>query len=83
MFHISVLGPVEVSRDGRRIAVPGGKTAELLARLALEAGTFVRADRLLEDVWAEDAVNTRRNTLQSKVAKLRRAFGDPRGDRQR
>ena len=46
-------------------------------RLALEAGTFVRADRLVEDVWAEDAVNTRRNTLQSKIAKLRRAFGDP------
>ena len=46
-------------------------------RLALEAGTFVRADRLVDDLWAEDAVNTRRNTLQSKVAKLRRAFGDP------
>ena len=76
MFHISVLGPVEVSRNGQPIAVPGGKTAELLARLALEPGTFVSADRLLEDVWAEDAVNTRRNTLQSKVAKLRRAFGD-------
>jgi predicted ATPase/DNA-binding SARP family transcriptional activator len=72
-----VLGPVEASRDGRPIAVPGGKTAELLTRLALEPGTFVSTDRLLEDVWAEDAVNTRRNTLQSKVAKLRRAFGDP------
>jgi predicted ATPase/DNA-binding SARP family transcriptional activator len=76
VFHISVLGPVEASRDGQPITVPGGKTAELLARLALEPGTFVSADRLLEDVWAEDAVNTRRNTLQSKVAKLRRAFGD-------
>ncbi len=77
MFHISVLGPVEVRRDGEPVPVPGGKTSELLVRLALEAGTFVRADRLIEDVWAEDAVNTRRNTLQSKIAKLRRAFGDP------
>ena len=77
MFHISVLGPVEVRRDGEPVPVPGGKTSELLVRLALEAGTFVRADRLVEDVWAEDAVNTRRNTLQSKIAKLRRAFGDP------
>jgi predicted ATPase/DNA-binding SARP family transcriptional activator len=75
VFHISVLGPVEVSQDGQPVAVPGGKTAELLARLALEPGTFVSTDRLLEDVWAEDAVHTRRNTLQSKVAKLRRAFG--------
>jgi predicted ATPase/DNA-binding SARP family transcriptional activator len=77
VFRISVMGPVEASRDGQPIAVPGGKTAELLARLALEPGMFVSADRLLEDVWAQDAVNTRRNTLQSKVAKLRRAFGDP------
>ena len=78
-----MLGPVAVERDGRRVPVPGGKTSELLVRLALEAGTFVRADRLVEDVWAEDAVNTRRNTLQSKIAKLRRAFGDPQVDRQR
>ena len=78
MLQISVLGAVAVERDGRRVAVPGGKTSELLARLALEAGTCVRADRLVEDVWAEDALSTRRNTLQSKIAKLRRAFGDPR-----
>ena len=78
VLEISVLGSVEVRRDGEPVPVPGGKTAELLVRLALDAGTFVRADRLVEDVWAEDAVNTRRNTLQSKIAKLRRACGDPR-----
>ena len=72
-----MLGPVEVRRDGELLRVPGGRTAELLVRLALEAGLFVRADRLLEDLWAAEAVNTRRNTLQSKVAKLRRSFGDP------
>ena len=77
MLQISVLGPVEVRRDGEPVPVPGGKTSELLVRLALEAGTSVRADRLVEDVWAEDAITTRRNTLQSKIAKLRRAFGDP------
>ena len=45
-------------------------------RLALEAGLSVRADRLLDDLWA-GAVDTRRNTLQSKVTRLRRALGDP------
>ncbi len=77
MFQISVLGPVEVRRDGELVPVPGGRTSELLVRLALEAGVPVRADRLVDDLWGADAVNTRRNTLQSKVAKLRRAFGDP------
>ena len=75
MFQISVLGPVEVRRDGQLLPVPGGKTAEVLVRLALEAGVVVRADRLIDDLWAGAA--TRRNTLQSKVARLRRALGDP------
>jgi predicted ATPase/DNA-binding SARP family transcriptional activator len=78
VFQISVLGPVEVRRDGELVPVPGGKTSELLVRLALEAGLFVRTDRLVDDLWAADAVNTRRNTLQSKVAKIRRGVGDPR-----
>ena len=46
-------------------------------RLALEAGELVRADRLVEDLWAADGVSARRNTLQSKVTMLRRALGDP------
>ena len=77
MFQISVLGPIEVRRDGQLVPVPGGKTSELLVRLALEAGQLVRTDRLVDDLWAAGAVNTRRNTLQSKIARLRRALGDP------
>ncbi len=77
MLQISVLGPTEVWRDGRPVPVPGGKTSELLVRLALDAGAYVSADRLVEELWAQDAVNTRRNTLQSKVARLRRALDDP------
>jgi predicted ATPase/DNA-binding SARP family transcriptional activator len=75
VLQIAVLGPVEVRRDGRLVPVPGGKTSELLVRLALEAGLFVRADRLVDDLWAGAVTN--RNTLQSKVARLRRALADP------
>jgi len=75
VLQISVLGPVAVTRDGRRVPVPGGKTAEVLVRLALDAGAFVAADRLIDELW--DGAATRRNTLQSKVTRLRRALGDP------
>ena len=70
-----MLGPVEVRRDDQPVRVPGGKTAELLVRLALDAGTTVSADRLLDDLWRGTAIQ--RNTLQSKVARLRRALADP------
>ena len=55
--------------------IPAGKTSEVLVRLSLEAGLLVRSERLIEDLWA--GASTQRNTLQSKVAKLRRALGDP------
>ena len=53
MLTVAVLGPVEVHRDGVRLPVPSGKTTEVLVRLALDAGRPVRADRLIEDLWAE------------------------------
>ena len=62
---------------GQLISVPAGKTSELLVRLALDAGTSVRTDRLVEDLWGDDSVRTSRNTVQSKIAKLRHALGDP------
>src|SRR4029079_15971831 len=75
MLEFLVLGPVEVRRDYEPVAIPGGKTAELLVYLALAAGTPVRADRLLDDLWAGTPTN--RNTLQQKVARLRRGPGGP------
>src|SRR4029077_19936294 len=49
----------------------------VLVRLAVDAGTPVRAERLIDDLWAEDAAKTGKNTLQSKVSQLRRALGIP------
>ena len=76
MIAVSVLGVVELHRDGERIPVRRGKTTEVLVRLALEAGVMVRTERLIEDLWADQAVGTVRNVLQTKVSRLRRALGD-------
>ncbi len=74
VLTVAVLGPLEVSRDGRRVPVPSGKASELVVRLALEAGAPVPADRLVDDLWGAGGGSARRNTLQSKVAMLRRAL---------
>src|SRR3954447_23494413 len=75
-MEVCVLDVVELHRDGERVPVRAGKTTEVLIRLALEAGTMVRTERLIEDLWADEAVGTARNTLQTKVSRLRRALGD-------
>lgn len=77
VLSISVLGPVSVRRGDDLLRIPSGKATELLVRLALEPGVVVRADRLLEELWGGDTSATRPNTLQSKVAMLRRALDDP------
>jgi predicted ATPase/DNA-binding SARP family transcriptional activator len=77
MLTVGLLGPVELRRDGERISLPGGKTTELLVRLALDAGRPVRSERLIDDLWGDEGVGTAKNTLQSKVSQLRKALGDP------
>jgi DNA-binding SARP family transcriptional activator len=57
--------------------VPAGRTTELLIRLALDAGVPVRVERLIENLWGPEGLQTPRNTMQPKVSKLRRALGDP------
>src|SRR3954465_2313612 len=76
VIAVCVLDVVELHRDGERVPVRSGKTAEVLIRLALEAGLMVRTERLIEDLWADEAAGTARNTLQTKVSRLRRALGD-------
>ncbi len=77
MISVAILGPVEVCRDGERLAVPAGKTTEVLMYLALAGGTTVRTERLFEDLWGGEAAVVGKNALQSKVSQLRRALGDP------
>src|SRR6185503_10003521 len=77
VISVALLGPGEVRRDGQLLAVPSGKPTEMLMRLAVSAGTVVPKEQLLEDLWAEGAVSTSANTVQSKVSRLRRALGDP------
>jgi DNA-binding SARP family transcriptional activator len=75
VLAISVLGPVELLRDGQPLAVPAGKTTEVLIRLAVDPTATISADRLIEDIWGVQATGTERNTLQAKISKLRRALG--------
>jgi DNA-binding SARP family transcriptional activator len=71
--RISVLGPLEVTVAGRRVALPA-KQRTLLAILALHANRPVAPDRLVEAIWGQDASPGVARTLQSHVFQLRRAL---------
>jgi DNA-binding SARP family transcriptional activator len=73
-----ILGPLEVSDDGRKLALGGPKQRAVLAHLILRAKRIVPASLLVDDLWGEEPPETARNTLQTYVYRLRKALGDAR-----
>src|SRR3954470_6533325 len=71
-----ILGPLEVSRDGRPVVFGGRRPRALLCVLLLRANEVVSTDRLVEDLWAGAPPARARKALQVYVSRLRRALGD-------
>src|SRR3954451_21563060 len=74
MLEFRVLGPLEVSRRGQPIALPGHASRRLLAALALRAGTWVSVDRLIDELWGQAPPATPRKALQMHVSRVRAAL---------
>lgn len=72
-LDIRILGPWQVSADGRPMPLAGRRRISLLARLSLSAGQPVTAEQLLADVWGESHVATPAKQLHIVVSKLREA----------
>jgi DNA-binding SARP family transcriptional activator len=73
-MDVRVLGPVEVSVDGRPIALGGAKPRALLAMLALNAGSPVSTARLIDGLWGERPPATASKLVQVYVSQLRKAL---------
>jgi DNA-binding SARP family transcriptional activator len=70
-----ILGPLEVSDDGRSIDLGGARQRALLAILLLHRGEVVPAERLVDDLYGADPPPTAAKSLQAHVSRLRRALG--------
>src|SRR4051794_2118087 len=69
-----LLGPLEVRDASTPVPLGGRKPRALLARLALDANRTVPVDRLIEDLWGEDAPDTAAKMVQIHVSQLRKAL---------
>jgi len=70
-----ILGPLEVTEDGREIRLGGVKQRALLALLLLNPNRVVSRDRLIDELWETDPPETARTALQVHVSQLRKALG--------
>jgi DNA-binding SARP family transcriptional activator len=71
-FH--VLGPLEVTHNGRTVAVGGARTRTVLAMLLIDANRVVAADRLVNELWPEHGQERAAANLQVRLSELRRAL---------
>src|SRR5262245_56075492 len=66
-MEFRILGPLEVSDNGRPVAIVGPKQRALLASLLLHANEVVSADRLIDELWGESPPPTAGKTLQAHI----------------
>jgi DNA-binding SARP family transcriptional activator len=66
------LGPIEVSLDGRPVALGPPQQRAVLAMLALQVNHTVSTDRLIEGLWDERAPSSAHKVVQLYVSRLRK-----------
>ena len=73
-MEFRILGPVEVHESGWPVPLKGVKERAVLAFLLLHANQLVSSDRLIDEIWGAEAVETARKSLQVRVSELRKAL---------
>lgn len=73
-MEFRVLGPLEVSEDGRPVDLGGPTQRALLAILLVHASEVVSVERLIDELWGDEPPATAVKTLQAHVSRLRRAL---------
>jgi DNA-binding SARP family transcriptional activator/streptogramin lyase len=74
-----ILGPVEVIKGGRRVALGPRKQRALLVLLLLHVNEVVSRDRLIDDLWGERAPETAATSLHGYVSQLRKLLEEGNG----
>jgi Transcriptional regulatory protein, C terminal len=82
VLEFQVLGPFQVIKEGRPLALGAYKQRALLALLLLERTRVVSKDRLVDALWGERPPPSAANSLQVLVSRLRRALANGPGEQE-
>ncbi len=69
-----MLGALEIRDEDRVVDISGAKQRAVVGLLGTNAGRVVSADRLIDELWGDDAPVNAANALQH-MSRLRRALG--------
>ena len=74
MVALRVLGPFAADRVGVPLELGGARQRAVLARLVVARGQVIPVDRLIDDIWSDDAPPGALATIQGYVSQLRRVL---------
>ncbi len=74
-MRIKILGPLELTDDGGTLTIGGPRQQRVLACLLAAAPDFLTVDRLIDEVWGEDAPATAAHVISTYISNLRKALG--------
>ena len=72
MLDFRILGPLEVRDGDRLIELAGHRQQALLCALLVRANQVVPTERLVDELWGDDAPRTATRSLHNAVSLLRR-----------
>ena len=75
-MEFRILGPLEVVRDGRIVALGTGRQLALVAALLLHRNEVVSVDRLVDELWDGEPPPTAAKIVRNNVSLLRKELGD-------
>jgi DNA-binding SARP family transcriptional activator len=74
-LEFRILGPLEVTRDGRPISIAAPRRRTLLGLLLLRANEPVSLDQLIEELWNGHPPRAAKASVHNQVAALRKVLG--------
>jgi DNA-binding SARP family transcriptional activator/DNA-binding XRE family transcriptional regulator len=80
-LRLQVLGPFTACRDGTRVELGPPRQRSVLALLALEPGSLLRREAIIDALWDEHPPATAVHLVQSYVSRLRRVLDPGRSPR--
>ena len=73
-MEFRILGPLEVWAEGGEVSLGGPKQRALLGVLLLHPNEVLAADRLIDELWGEEAPERAAAALRVNVSRLRKAL---------
>src|SRR3954453_1817112 len=75
-MEFRILGPLEITDDGRLLALGSGRQLALVALLLVHANTVVATGGIGDELWEGQAPPTAAKIVRNSISLLRKELGD-------